>query len=263
MERFKTPVILFLLYFSEVFSSEVPSPTAASQTSTDCTAQDSIKEMMTKLETVVTQRVASASCFNPEEPPKPCFDVTSSQSVISQLCDRIKSLESKISGLAPKETCKAKPNHNGNDEYHNMPYTQIAKLKEEIAQIKRSAVFYASRKIGNFTEQRVSNYNATVNSGTSGKEPFDPFDPASGIFLTPFEGVYHFSLSYQKSADVSLEARVVVDNSIIATTSDEGQQKIDLMTSLKSGQLVWTDINNTNIPTDSEVSIVFSGFFVH
>lgn len=77
MERLKTSIILLLLYFAGVFSSEElssttvtpsptaerPSTTAQSGTFTDCSAQQSIKEMMGKLETVVTQQGA---CFSPE-----------------------------------------------------------------------------------------------------------------------------------------------------------------------------------------------------
>ncbi|CAG5131209.1 unnamed protein product [Candidula unifasciata] len=266
MERLCLQGILLLLLYTRVVSSEdvvgVSPPDTegslpANETDTvrDCSAEISIKEMMAKLEAVVTPR---GFCSNQDgvEPPKPCIDLTSSQSVVTQLCDRLSALDTKVNGLAAKVNLRSAPNHNSND--HDKPFTQIAKLKEEIKRIKRSAVFYAIRtdKIGNFTDQRISNYNATVNSG-----PY--FDPANGIFLAPFEGIYHFSLSYQKSPEVNLEANLIVDDSVIASTSEEQRQKIDLLTSLKPGQEVWTGITNNNSPTDSEVSIVFSGYFLH
>lgn len=268
--RLYLPITLLLLCLAGVVLSEdavevSPSPAteeesipaAESDNVRDCSSENSIKEMMAKLEAVVAPR---GSCSNPEgvEPLQPCIDLTSSQSVVTQLCDRISVLDTKVNGLASKVNLRSTPNHNSNDnDDHDKPFTQIAKLREEIKQIKRSAVFYASRKdkIGNFTTQRISNYNVTVNSG-----PY--FDPDNGIFLAPFEGIYHFSLSYQKSPEVNLELKV--DHDVIASASGDRQQKIDLLTSLKPGQEVWTDITaNNNIPADSEVSIVFSGYFVH
>jgi hypothetical protein len=247
------PMMLFIII---AVYAEVVAAQSTNDTADDCTVQNSIKEMMIKLESVVTSKEV---CLNKEgtEPPKPCIDLTSTQSVLTQLCERLTHLDSRVSRVDSRINLLSGSNHNSQSDDLTKPFTQIEKLKEEIKHLKQSAVFYASRRdnLNNFNQERIVNYDVAVNSGVY-------FNAPNGAFYAPFDGVYHFSLSYQKTSEVDLEASLIVDNIVIASTNDEPRHKINLLTPLKQGQEVWTNSTLNSTPIDTEVTFVFSGYLI-
>uniref|UniRef100_A0A0B6ZWR8 C1q domain-containing protein n=1 Tax=Arion vulgaris TaxID=1028688 RepID=A0A0B6ZWR8_9EUPU len=256
---FLSAVLLLLFWARAVISSEVNAelPNSTDDTVRDCTVESSIKSMMAKLENVFAP---GGSCSNQEglDSPTPCIDVTSTHSVLTQLCERLTVLDTKVNGLTTRVNLLTTPNSNNGGHDHNKPLTQIAKLNEEIKRLKRSAVFYANRTdtLANLGNEKISNYSASINQG-----PY--FDSLHGVFFTPFDGIYHFSLSYLKAPEVNLETYLIIDKQVFASTREERQPKIDVMISLERGQEVWTNSETNNIATDSVVSVTFSGYLVH
>lgn len=250
----------------------------------DDMAAESIKEMMGKLDSVLRQQQQPQHSRDAEPVSTPCYDVTSGRSVVTQICDKISSLEGR---LAKTRSCpdyvdwvradqtetkkKSKPSaeeqedeEDSSDDSSTSKSTTdnsitLTQLKEELEKLQRKTVFFARQEYvlpSNVTHQRLQGYQTTVNKGFN-------FFPNTGEFKALYQGIYHFSLSFLKAKEFPLEACLVVDDQVIATARDDQQAYIDLMTPLEPGQKVWADVTTTNLTEDNEVTLTFSGYLVN
>ncbi|CAL1534505.1 unnamed protein product [Lymnaea stagnalis] len=265
-------VSAFLIMASHTASGESCDPrlenkTAMPSSEPDKETADAIREITGKLERVLERE---SLCQDKGAGfATPCFDPVSSQSALSQMCDKIASLETTIYRLT-KQVLAIPPLANSNPGHNNPSGGDIDKLKKDVAlsrisslptaSLKRSSAFYASRVNpipANATRQPVKEYNVTVNTGTG-----IGFDELNGVYMAPYEGVYHFSLAYKMKPEVDLKAFLVVDNLVLADTSDKEVGQLDVLTSLKIGQQVWTDVTANEVQDEAEVTLTFSGFLI-